>query len=102
MNVQKEISLRNAISYCIENNDVNTATNRIMEFIRDEKEAINFIQCSTQLKSENVISFEDWKKRFVVKTETKDVYELRGNFISGETLMFAYSKDVELINSLIV
>ena len=45
MDVQKEISLRNAISYCIENNDVNTATNRIMEFIRDEKEAINFIHC---------------------------------------------------------
>lgn len=40
MDVQKEISLRNAISYCIENNDVNTATNRIMELIRDEKEAI--------------------------------------------------------------
>jgi len=40
MDVQKEISLRNAISYCIENNDVNTATNRIMEFIRDEKEAL--------------------------------------------------------------
>ena len=37
---EKEISLRNAISYCIENNDVNTATNRIMEFIRDEKEAL--------------------------------------------------------------
>ena len=45
MDVQKEISLRNAISYCIENNDANTATNRIMEFIRDEKEAINFIRC---------------------------------------------------------
>jgi hypothetical protein len=45
MDVQKEISLRNAISYCIENNDVNTATNRIMEFIRDKKEAINFIHC---------------------------------------------------------
>ena len=45
MDVQKEISLRNAISHCIENNDVNTAINRIMEFIRDEKEAINFIHC---------------------------------------------------------
>ena len=45
MDVQKKISLRNAISYCIENNDANTATNRIMEFIRDEKEAINFIRC---------------------------------------------------------
>ena len=45
MDVQKEISLRNAISYCIENNDVNTATNRIMEFIRDEKEAINYTHC---------------------------------------------------------
>ena len=45
MDVQKEISLRNAISYCIENNDVNTATNRIMEFIRDEKESINYTHC---------------------------------------------------------
>jgi hypothetical protein len=41
MDVQKEISLRNAISYCIENNDANTATNKIMEFIRDEKEALS-------------------------------------------------------------
>jgi len=50
MDVQKEISLRNAISYCIENNDANTATNRIMEFIRDEKEAINYTHCCTELK----------------------------------------------------
>tara|TARA_R110002020_G_C16099265_1_gene758560 strand:- start:54 stop:278 length:225 start_codon:yes stop_codon:yes gene_type:complete len=49
MDVQKEISLRNAISYCIENNDVNTATNRIMEFIRDEKEAINYTRCCETL-----------------------------------------------------
>ena len=46
MDVQKEISLRNAISYCIENNDVNTATNRIMEFIRDEKEALSIADVS--------------------------------------------------------
>ena len=32
-----ETHLRTAISYCIENNDVNTATNKIMEFIRDER-----------------------------------------------------------------
>ena len=49
MDVQKEISLRNAINYCIENNDVNTATNRIMEFIRGEKEAINYTQCCEEL-----------------------------------------------------
>ena len=54
MDVQKEINLRNAISYCIENNDANTATNRIMEFIRDEKEAINFIQCCTELPNKAV------------------------------------------------
>lgn len=60
MDVQKEISLRNAISYCIENNDVNTATNKIIEFIRDEKEAINFIRCSTQLRRESK-SFTDLK-----------------------------------------
>lgn len=59
MDVQKEISLRNAISYCIENNDVNTATNRIMEFIRDEKEAINYTHCCTELKDKEVISDEE-------------------------------------------
>ena len=46
MNVQKEISLRNAISYCIQSNDVNTATSRLMEFIRDEK---------MHLKNENAL-----------------------------------------------
>ena len=49
MDVQKEIILRNAISYCIENNDVNTATNRIMEFIRDEKEALTLTDASDTL-----------------------------------------------------
>lgn len=49
MDIQKEISLRNAISYCIENNDANTATNRIMEFIRDEKEAINYTRCCEEV-----------------------------------------------------
>ena len=66
MDVQKEISLRNAISYCIENNDVNTATNRIMEFIRDEKEAINFIQCCTELcgcKKPDLFNAEEWVEK---------------------------------------
>ena len=40
MNLKKEISLKNAISYCIENNDVNTATYKIIEFIKDEDKAI--------------------------------------------------------------
>jgi hypothetical protein len=59
MDVQKEISLRNAIGYCIENNDANTATNRIMEFIRDEKEAINFIRCCKS-DNEQLVLFADW------------------------------------------
>ena len=58
MDAQKEISLRNAISYCIENNDVNTATNRIMEFIRDEKDAIPDSRCCTQLLCLN--THETW------------------------------------------
>jgi len=61
MDVQKEISLRNAISYCIENNDANTATNRIMEFIRDEKEAINYSQCCKS-DSEQLKAVEDLKE----------------------------------------
>lgn len=52
MDTQKEISLRNAISYCIENNDVNTATNKIMEFIRDEKEAITVAHSCETVKDE--------------------------------------------------
>ena len=52
MDIQKGISLRNAISYCIKNNDANTATNRIMEFIRDEKEAINYTRCCEELRDE--------------------------------------------------
>jgi hypothetical protein len=69
MDVQKEINLRNAISYCIENNDANTATNRIMEFIRDEKEAINFIQCCTTLKIKELMTFEDYRDNLFIKAD---------------------------------
>jgi hypothetical protein len=62
MDVQKEISLRNAISYCIENNDVNTATNRIMEFIRDGKEALNIPV--VVLQSEQLPTNEELEKRW--------------------------------------
>lgn len=65
-------------------------------------ETINYTRCSAQLKSVDVISFEDWKQKFVVKTETNNIYEFRGDFVLGEDLEFAYSKDVELYNSLIV
>ena len=64
--------------------------------------AINYSRCSTQLKSVDIISFDEWKKRFVVKTETNNVYEFRGDFVLGTDLEFAYNKDVELFNSLIV
>ncbi len=80
MDVQKEISLRNAISYCIENNDVNTATNRIMEFIRDEKEAINFIQRCTQLptllENTNRVEVIDQKGRTYVNWKPTNKVEL--------------------------
>jgi len=65
MNTQKEISLRNAISYCIENNDVNTATNRIMEFIRDEKEAITVAHSSLLLKEKEAMTFEEFIRKNV-------------------------------------
>ena len=52
MDALYETHLRTAISYCIENNDVNTATNRIMEFIRDENEAINYTHSCTELRDE--------------------------------------------------
>ena len=74
MDVQKEISLRNAISYCIENNDANTATNRIMEFIRDEKEAINFIPCCTELPTKETVISEG-EKQIVEWLEENDERE---------------------------
>ena len=36
MNIEREIKVRNAIKYCIENFDSQTATNRIVEFWKDE------------------------------------------------------------------
>lgn len=44
MDKQREETLRKDISYCIENFDVNKATSRLIEFIKDE-EAINYSHC---------------------------------------------------------
>ena len=38
MDIEREIKLRDAIKYCIENFDSKTATNRIVEFWKDELE----------------------------------------------------------------
>lgn len=73
MDVQKEISLRNSISYCIENNDANTATNRIMEFIRDEKEAINYTHCCETLNDEGQATLTEYA------TELINVQEYKSN-----------------------
>ena len=49
MDLLKETNLRKAINYCIEKYDANKATNKILDFIKDEKEAINFIHCCMEL-----------------------------------------------------
>jgi len=36
MNTEREVKVRDAIKYCIENFDSQTATNRIVEFWKDE------------------------------------------------------------------
>lgn len=36
MDIEREIKVRDAIKYCIENFDSKTATNRIVEFCKDE------------------------------------------------------------------
>ena len=36
MEIDREVKVRNAIQYCIENLDCKTATNRIVEFWKDE------------------------------------------------------------------
>ena len=50
MDLEIEIRVRDAIKYCIENFDSKTATNRIVEFWKDElklqEQAINYSHCS--------------------------------------------------------
>jgi hypothetical protein len=81
MDVQKEISLRNAISYCIANNDANTATNRIMEFIRDDREAINFIPCCTELICVDNVNYEylTLGKKYNLGSETDNYYRIEND-----------------------
>lgn len=49
MDLEREIKVRDAIKYCIENFDSKTATNRIVKFWKDElklqEQAINYSRC---------------------------------------------------------
>lgn len=60
MNIEREIKVRDAIKYCIENFDSQTATNRIVEFWKDELKLqeqqcniANVVGRSEQLKCEH-------------------------------------------------
>lgn len=70
-------------------------------FAKEQIEAITVTRCSEPLKRLEAISFEEWKDKFVVEI-MDDLFELRGDTLYGSDLMFAYNKDVEIFNSLIV
>ena len=103
MNTDKIVKLASKLMIELIKTDLpNKEINRLNDIVADiREEAINYTRCSTQLKSVDVINFEEWKKRFVVKI-FDDEFELRGDFINGKDLMMAYNKDIELRNSLIV
>tara|TARA_R110002051_G_scaffold224048_1_gene287240 strand:+ start:3001 stop:3300 length:300 start_codon:yes stop_codon:yes gene_type:complete len=75
-------------------------TGHYVEWLESKLEAIKETS-SKELKDDDIISFEEWKKVFLVKTEITDVYEFRGDFILKENLEIAYNKDVELAKSLV-
>ena len=52
-------------------------------FAEIEVAAINYTRCSLQLKSKNTISFEEWKKRFLVHLYD-EMFELRGELINDK------------------
>ena|SRR5690606_18091366 len=63
MDIEREIKVRDAIKYCIENFDSKTATNRIVEFWKDElklqEQAINYRRCCKS-DSELLFAFLEW------------------------------------------
>lgn len=65
MNIEREIRVRDAIKYCIENFDSKTATNRIVEFWKDELKLqeqqcniANVVGQSEQLKPKEQICYK--------------------------------------------
>ena len=66
----------------------------ILRILEKHKEVIN---CS---HSVDVISFNEWKKRYVVKYNENE-YIVRNVILNENDLIFAYNKDVELFNTLI-
>ena len=80
MNIEREAKVRDAIKYCIENFDSNTATNRIIEFWKDElklqeqqcnianavgrseqllEEQSNWLMANTSLEVEKIVDFKE-------------------------------------------
>lgn len=65
MNIEREIKVRDAIKYCIENFDSQTATNRIVEFWKDELK-LQEQQCNIANvvgRSEQLLAYTEWLKK---------------------------------------
>jgi hypothetical protein len=61
MTEERQESLKKEISYCIENFDLNKATSRLIEFIKDE-EAINYSHCYTTFagRQQELLEFPEY------------------------------------------
>ena len=79
MDNQKENILRQAISYCIENNSVKTSTEKVLEYIKDELEDQRIkndklVEFANELKKVGYNDFDYIEK--VVNTYTKNIKQI--------------------------
>tara|TARA_Y100000361_G_scaffold66219_1_gene58175 strand:+ start:976 stop:1269 length:294 start_codon:yes stop_codon:yes gene_type:complete len=89
MNIEREVKVRDAIKYCIENFDSQTATNRIVEFWKDELK-LQEQQCDIANVS-GIIAEIDSLKKFNVESVDSDgkrviEYDKDGMFIDANEL----------------
>ena len=89
MNIEQEVKVRDAIKYCIENFDSQTATNRIVEFWKDELK-LQEQQCNIANVS-GIIAEIDSLKKFNVESVDSDgkrviEYDKDGMFVDANEL----------------
>jgi hypothetical protein len=74
MNIERELKVRDAIKYCIENFDSQTATNRIVEFWKDELK-LQEQQCNIADvvgQSEQLVAFCRWYNQAIPSYEATE------------------------------
>ena len=97
MDIDREVKVRDAIKYCIENFDSKTATNRIVEFLKDElkrqEQTINYSQCCMELKDKEETAFDLWLKNF--KEEDNCYWFNKETLYCKEAMKYIYNTEIK-------